>query len=35
MAACDPRGKEDIKALMLQILIEVRARLEQAEAVAG
>ena len=35
MMGCDPRRKEDIKALMLQILIEVRTRLEQAEAVAG
>ena len=35
MMACDPRDKEDIKKLMLQILTEVRARLEQAEAVAG
>jgi len=35
MMGCDPRRKDDIKALMLQILIEVRARLEQAEAVAG
>ena len=35
MMGCDPRRKEDIKSLMLQILVEVRARLEQAEAVAG
>jgi uncharacterized protein len=35
VVACDPRAKEDIKGLMLQILIEVRTRLEQAEAVAG
>ena len=35
MMGCDPRQKEDIKKLMLQILSEVRVRLEQAEAVAG
>jgi signal recognition particle receptor subunit beta len=35
MTTCDVRRKEDIKTLMLQILIRVRARLEQAEAVAG
>ena len=35
MFACDPRDKEDIKALMLQILLEVRDRLERADAVAG
>jgi signal recognition particle receptor subunit beta len=35
MRGCDPRNREDIKSLMLQILIEVQARLEQAEAVAG
>jgi signal recognition particle receptor subunit beta len=35
MVGCDPRRKEDIKSLMLQILVEVRDRLDQAEAVAG
>ena len=31
MIPCDPREKEDIKSLMLKILLEVHGRLEQAD----
>lgn len=33
--ACDPRSREDVKALMLRILMDVLSRLEKASAVAG
>jgi signal recognition particle receptor subunit beta len=33
--ACDPREREDVKALMLHILMGVLGRLEQSSAVAG
>jgi signal recognition particle receptor subunit beta len=33
--SCDPREREDVKALMLHILMGVLGRLEQASAVAG
>jgi signal recognition particle receptor subunit beta len=32
---CDPRVREDVKALMLRILTDVLGRLEKASAVAG
>jgi hypothetical protein len=32
LVACDPRSKDDVKGLMLQILMGVMARLERAAA---
>jgi hypothetical protein len=34
VTACDPRQREDVKALMLQVLLEVKDRLEAAEALS-
>lgn len=32
VVGCDPRSRDDVKSLMLQILYEVKERLERAEA---
>lgn len=35
MSRCDPRVREDVKGLMLQILMDVMGRLERAKVAAG